>query len=262
MLPVLKPEHEEAERTPRPAGALRALAVEDGRRAFLRAASHELRTPLNSIIGFSEIISRELYGPMSEPRYRDQAKMIHESGLTLLKLINEILEIARLEAGAKDLDLRAEQPMAAAEEVMRSLAAEAGRRNVRLELAGSADAPPAMADSRALQTILHTLVQTALAHSPVEGAVNIRIAGDCDWVVFEITDSGPGVAREDLSKLLNPFENDGGPILRRTEGGGFGLAIVEMLCKAMGGRLTARSDPGEGLTAIVRLPAAPAAPRG
>src|SRR3954471_17098082 len=98
------------------AAAQRKHEQEERRRSFLRMVSHELRTPLNSIIGFSEIISCELYGPINEPRYRDHAALVRESGLKLLKLVNQVMEIARLESDAADLDIRPEPLAAAVEE--------------------------------------------------------------------------------------------------------------------------------------------------
>jgi len=231
------------------------MAMDDSRRAFLAMVSHELRTPLNAIIGFSEIISRELYGPLSEPRYREHAVMIHEGGMRLLKLINEILDIARLEAGVMDLDVRPEHPLAAAEEVMRSLASEAAKRNVRLQLTAPAETPAVLADSRGLHTILQTLLQNAIAFSPEGGTIEIGAHGEDEWVVFEIVDHGQEVSPADLARMLNPFDQAGGGFARRAQGAGLSFAIAELLCRTMGGKLAARSNPGEGLTAIVRLPA-------
>ena len=228
--------------------------MEENRRSFLRMVSHELRTPLNSIIGFSEIISRELYGPMSEPRYREHAKLIHESGHRLLKLVNDVLDIARLEAGAMDLDLRPEEPLTAVEETLRSLGDEARARGVRLQLSASAETPPVLADSRGLRTIIFNLTQNAVAHSPAGGVVDILVRADEEAVVFEIRDHGQGVSSADIARILKPFEQAENALVRRSEGAGLGLAIVGLLCEAMNGRLTMRSNPGEGLTAVVRLP--------
>jgi signal transduction histidine kinase len=218
--------------------------------------SHELRTPLNSIIGFSEIIARELYGPMDEPRYRDHAKLIHESGHRLLKLVNDVLDIARLEAGAMDLDLRPEEPLAAIEETLRALNDDARARGVRLQLSAAADTRPVLADGRGLRTIFFNLMQNAVTHSPPGGVVDILTRLDGEDVVFEICDHGKGVSSEDLARILKPFEQAENALVRRSEGAGLGLAIVSLLCQAMNGRLTVRSNPGEGLTAMVRLPAA------
>jgi signal transduction histidine kinase len=243
-------------RPPRAAGALRNLAMEENRRSFLRMVSHELRTPLNSIIGFSEIIASELYGPINDQRYREHAKLVHESGHRLLKLVNDVLDIARLEAGAMDLDLRPENPLIAIEETLRNLADEARARGVRLVVAASAETPTVMADSRGLRTIFANLIQNALAHSPTGGVVEIGVRQEGEDVLFEIADQGQGVSEGDLVRILKPFEQAENALVRRSEGAGLGLAIVGLLCQAMDGRLTVRSSPGEGLTATVRLPVA------
>jgi signal transduction histidine kinase len=250
-------EHAPPRRPTRAAGALRNLAMEENRRSFLRMVSHELRTPLNAVIGFSEIISRELYGPINEPRYRDHAKLIHESGHRLLKLVNDVLDIARLEAGAMDLDLRPENPLIAIEETLRNLADEARERGVRLQVSASAQTPFVLADSRGLRTIFANLTQNAVAHSPAGGVVEIGVRRDGEDVLFEISDHGQGVSADDLARILKPFEQGENALVRRSEGAGLGLAIVGLLCQAMDGRLTVRSSPGEGLTAVVRLPVAP-----
>jgi len=253
--------HAVADREPRPrrsarAGALRNLAMEEHRRSFLRVVSHELRTPLNAIIGFSEIITRELHGPINEPKYLEHARIVHESGLRLLKLVNDVIDIARLEANAMDLDLNPEDPIRAVEEAMNALAPQAAEKSVRLQLSASAEAPPVLADPRALQTIFTNLIQNAIAHSPEGGIVEIRARDEAGEVVLEISDHGKGVDQADLDRILRPFEQAEHALIRRSEGAGLGLAIVGLLCKAMDGKLTVRSNPGEGLTAVVRLPAA------
>ena len=243
-------------------GALRAHLAEESRRSFLRVVSHELRTPLNAIIGFSEIIARELYGPLSEPRYREHAELVRESGLKLLKLVNDVLDIARLEAGASDLDLHPESLVAAAEEAMRAVAAEAERRGLRLILQAPEAPPRVLADSRGLSTILVNLLQNAIAHSPEAGAVEILIAAnDPESLSVEVRDQGPGVDPADLPRILRPFEQVENALVRRADGAGLGLTIVGLLCKAMNARLALRSGKGEGFSAIVRLPlAAPPRP--
>jgi signal transduction histidine kinase len=237
-------------------GALRAVAADDSRRSFLRVVSHELRTPLNAIIGFSEIIARELYGPINEPRYREHAELVRDSGLKLLKLVNDVLEIARLEAGAGDLSLHPEDPVAAAEEAIRTLASEAEKREVGVRIIALADTPRVIADARALNTIFQQLLQNAIAYAPKGSSVEITVAADGETVVLEVRDYGDGVAPDDLARILKPFEQAENALVRRSDGAGLGLAIVGLLCTAMHGRLTLRSVKGEGLSATVRLPAA------
>lgn len=240
-------------RTPRPAGALRALALEESRRSFLRLVSHELRTPLNSIIGFSEIIARELYGPINDPRYRDHAELVHKSGLRLLKLVNDVLDIARLEAGAMDLDLRPEDPRGAVEAAARNLRTEIEAASVAVVIEVAEDAPLVIADPRGLQTVFHNLIQNAVAHSPPGGRVSVRARVEGEDLAIEIVDQGQGFSDDDIARILKPFEQAESALVRRSNGAGLGLAIVGLLCRAMGGDFGVRSALGEGLTAIVRL---------
>jgi signal transduction histidine kinase len=228
--------------------------MEESRRSFLRIVSHELRTPLNSIIGFSEIITRELHGPLNEPKYLEHAKIIHESGLRLLKLVNDVIDIARLEAGAMDLDLHPSDPVVAVEEAMRTLASEAAAKRVRLQFSAQDGVRPVLADGRALQTVFGNLIQNAIAHSPDGETVQISMRDAPHEVVVEIKDRGKGVAPADLDRILKPFEQAENALIRRSEGAGLGLAIVGLLCKAMDGKLAVSSSPGEGLTAVVGLP--------
>ena len=247
-----RPQLRRAARTP---GALRRVAEEENRRSFLRMVSHELRTPLNSIIGFSEIIARELHGPLNEPRYREHAEIIRESGLKLLKLVNDVVEIARLEAHAVDLDLHSEDPRHLIEDTVEELEPEASAKGVSFAL-DIHHPGRLMADDRALKTVLLQVLQNAVAYSPTGGVVRISVRGLGESVILEITDQGPGVPNRDIARVLRPFEQGENALVRRSEGAGLGLPIARLLCEAMGGRLRLRSPPGEGLTIAIRLPAA------
>ena len=220
--------------------------------------SHELRTPLNSIIGFSEIIACELYGPINEPRYREHAALVRESGLKLLKLVNQVMEIARLESDAADLDIHPEPLLPAVEEALSSFTTEAATRRVSFKVEAEPDLPAAMADARALKTILATLMQNALTFSPDGGEITIWLRRREASVWIEIRDQGVGVDPTQLPRLMRPFEQGEAPLTRRSEGAGLGLPIVRLLCRAMNGALRLHSAPGMGLTAMVRLPAAEA----
>ncbi|MFC3079902.1 sensor histidine kinase [Phenylobacterium terrae] len=229
-----------------------AAATEDQKRAFLRLMSHELRTPLNSILGFSEILAGELYGPLGAPQYKEYAEIVRDSGHKLLQLINQLLELARLEGGLSDLEPRPEPLGPALEEVVEQLRAE-GR--VRIDREG--DAAAAFADPRGLRSVLESLVGNALAASPAEAEVQVvirTVGGEAEIVV---RDAGLPVHPDDLPRLLRPFEKpeagDGG-----AGRGALSLALptAALLCRAMGGALSLSSGPDEGLTASVRLPAA------
>lgn len=225
-----------------------AAGAEEQKRAFLRLMSHELRTPLNSILGFSEILAGELYGPLGSPQYREYAEIVLDSGHKLLELINQLLELARLECGLSDLAPRPESLAPALEEVVEQLRAE-GRVIVRTD--GPATA---LADSRGLRTVLANLVANGLAASR---QVEVQVRTEAGAVEIEVRDAGPPVHEDDLPRLLRPFEKpeagDGG-----AGRGALSLALptAALLCRAMGGELTLSSGADQGLTATVRLPAA------
>lgn len=229
-------------------------AAEDPRRAFLRLVSHELRTPLNSILGFSEILSAELYGPLGAPQYKEYAEIIRGSGKKLLKLVNQVLEIGRLE-GMK-LDVRAEAVELALEDAVAASAADFAR-GVRPRIVPSSDLPAVVADPWGLRTVLAHLLQNAAAFSPDGGEVRLRAEALKTYVDIYVEDDGEGVDPADLPRLMQPFEQGENALVRRVEGAGLGLTICELTCGAMGAQLKLSSRPGQGLTARVRLKRAP-----
>ncbi len=233
--------------------------LDDRRRSFLRMVSHELRTPLNTVIGFSEIIACELYGPLGAPQYKEYAELVRQSGHRLLKLVNQVIEIARLEDRVVDLDLRPELLEHAIDDVLGSLKDETAARGVRIMVADRGGLPAVRADGRGLRTMLMNLLQNAIAHSPPGGLIHIRGRRPhvpAGLVEIEIEDHGLGVEACDLPRLLKPFEQGGDALTRCTEGAGLGLPITQLLAMAMQGQLRLRSAPGAGFTAIVTLPAA------
>jgi signal transduction histidine kinase len=241
------------------ARARRKQALDDQKRSFLRMVSHELRTPLNAVIGFSEILSCELYGPLGAPQYKEYAALVHESGLKLLRLVNQIVEIARLEGHVTDLDLGVEDLDEAVENVVLQLRAEAAARGVSIVAPEVGTLPSLRADGRGLRTILTNLLQNAVTHSPQGGLIVIearQIGGA--MIEIEVRDHGDGVDPADLGRLIRPFEQGGSTLTRSTEGAGLGLPIVDLLTRAMGGTLRLKSIPGHGFTAIVTLPEAQA----
>ena len=237
----------------------RKQALDDQKRSFLRMVSHELRTPLNAVIGFSEILSCELYGPLGAPQYKEYATLVHESGLKLLRLVNQIVEIARLEGHVTDLDLGAEDLDDAVEDVILQLRAETAARGVSIVAPEVGAVPCLRADGRGLRTILTNLLQNAVTHSPQGGLIVIearQIGGG--MVEIEVRDHGEGVDPADLARLVRPFEQGGSTLTRSTEGAGLGLPIVDLLTRAMDGSLRLKSTQGHGFTATVTLPEAQA----
>ena len=240
----------------RAAAERRRMALDDRKRSFLRMVSHELRTPLNAVIGFSEILSQELYGPLGAPQYKEYAAIVHESGLKLLKLVNQIVELARLEGHVTDIELTREAMDDAFVDVIRGLSAEIIRRDVTVQVVGEGALPCVLADRRGLRTMLTNLLQNAVTHSPAGGVVHLAAARIGHEVEITIRDQGPGVETAELPRLLRPFEQAGATLTRTSEGAGLGLPIVDLLSRAMGGRLKLSSSPGAGFLARLILQAA------
>jgi signal transduction histidine kinase len=231
-------------------------ALDERRRSFLRMVSHELRTPLNSILGFSEILTAELYGPLGAPQYKEYAAIIHGSGQKLLKLVNQVLEIARLEGNSIDFDAGPESLEAALDDVLLALKPELTARGVRVTVERRGELPAVTADGRGLRSVLTQLIHNAIVFSPEGGEVTVSAASRGDDVDIVIRDRGEGVDPDDLARLMAPFEQGENALTRKGEGAGLGLPIADLTCLAMGGRLRLTSTPGEGLTATARLPAA------
>ena len=230
-------------------------AIEAQKRAFLRTVSHELRTPLNSIIGFSEIIAGELGGPLA-PQYREYADHIRQSGLKLLRLVNQLMELARLEGPATDLAAAVEPVDPALDDVREGLRDELAARRITLRILEEGRLPAVVADPRGLRTLLANLLQNAVAFSPEGGEVRVAATQEASVVRIRIADDGEGVDPAEIPRLLRPFEQGQQTLTRSHDGAGLGLPICAQLCRAMGGGLWITSAPGQGLTAEVTLPAA------
>jgi len=243
-------------RASRAAARLEA-AMDEQKRSFLRMVSHELRTPLNSILGFSEILNAELYGPLGAPQYKEYAGIIHTSGQKLLKLVNQVLEIARLEGRTMDFDLRSEQIEPALDDVLPMLKPELAAKDACVLVKGRGALPSVMADSRGLRSVLYQLLHNAVAFSPEGGQVEVSAELRGDTVEILIQDEGSGVDAAELHRLMAPFEQGENALTRKAEGAGLGLSIADLTCKAMGGRLKLTSEPGRGVIASVRLPSEP-----
>ena len=231
----------------------RKVQLEEQKRSFLRMVSHELRTPLNSIIGFSDILSTELYGPLGAPQYKSYAEHVKQSGHKLLRLVNQVLEIARLEGRVTDLDISAELVEPAVDEVVAGLRDEIAARQIQVHVEPCGPGVAVVADPRGLRTVIGNLLQNAITFSPVGGEVSITTRTQGDQVEIAVHDQGPGVDPADIERLLKPFEQGGSALTRTSEGAGLGLPIAQLYCTAMGGVLRLQSSPGEGLTASILI---------
>lgn len=222
-------------------------------RTFLRMVGHELRTPLNSILGFSEILAAELYGPLGAPQYRDYAEIINESGRKMLRLVDEVMELARLESGTIEWDLRREPLAPALDDALADLAEEASRHEIGIEVAGRERLPDVLADARGLRNVLSGVIRNAVVFSPPAATVRIRAArrGAAVDLVVESECGG-----QELPRTLQPFAPAKTAPSRAGAGAGLGLPICALTCEAMGGRLSVAAVKGRGLRARVKLRAA------
>ena len=235
---------------------------DERRRSFLRMVSHELRTPLNAVIGFAEIVSSEAYGPLGAPQYKEYVEMIRQSGYKLLRMVNQVVDIAKLENKAMDLEIEPEPLDIAIDEALGALRQELEERGVTVAIEGEGNLPSVMADSRGLRTMLVNLLQNAVFYSPEGGTVSIRAVMEEGCVHLEIRDEGEGVPDEDIPRLIRPFEQGENALTRSAQGVGLGLPMVVLLCQAMDGSLRLRSAPGQGMTTVICLPAAQVASEG
>ncbi|HEX8570481.1 MAG TPA: HAMP domain-containing sensor histidine kinase [Caulobacteraceae bacterium] len=224
----------------------------NGRRALLRTVSHELRTPLNAIIGFSDILSCELYGPLGSDQYREYAAIIRDSGHKLLKLVNDILEVARLEGGAAHLIVREEPLRQAVEEAVQACRLEAAAGDVRIVVDEPEGLPMVMGDARGLRTIFFNLFQRAVAASAPGSEIRVSAVGGCGrrrgWVHVEVRDASGPVDPALLDVMAEPFQAPD----HEGSGSDLGLPIVRLLTEALGGEFELKPT-SQGLCAVVRL---------
>lgn len=232
-------------------------AAESANRAktqFLANMSHELRTPLNAIIGFSEILVRELYGRIGEDRYREYANLIHESGEHLLSVVNEVLDMSKIEAGRFDIvtehfDLRALIKLCC--EIM---GAQAGKKSITIDMNCDPDLPELLADKRACKQILLNLLANAIKFTEESGSVMVNAVRLDAEIEISVADNGIGIAEQDISKLGNPFVQAESSYDRSYEGAGLGLSVVKGLVRLHGGDFKIESQLGEGTRVSIRLP--------
>jgi two-component system cell cycle sensor histidine kinase PleC len=236
----------------------RAEGANRAKSDFLANMSHELRTPLNAIIGFSEMMTSEIYGPMGSPRYGEYAQDILASGQHLLAVINDILDMSKIEAGKMSLHFQAVDLLDVAEDAVRFVRAKAEEAGLRLECDVSSKLPEVRADYRALKQILLNLLSNAVKFTPRGGHVSLTAAvvGDegQERVRIEVRDTGIGISKEDLARLAKPFEQVETQFAKTQQGTGLGLALVKSLVEMHSGQFTIESEPGHGVAAAFTLP--------
>jgi two-component system cell cycle sensor histidine kinase PleC len=232
----------------------RAEAANQAKSEFLANMSHELRTPLNAINGFSEIMAGELFGPLGHEKYKGYAGDILKSGQHLLSLINDILDMAKIEAGKLTLhyeQVSLKEIVDDATRLMRGKIEEAGLKLV----VDAAELPEIEADHRGLKQVVLNLISNAVKFTPEGGDIIVALSRlDDDRVRLAVTDTGIGIAPEDLARLARPFEQVEGQHSKTTQGTGLGLALTKSLIELHGGALVMESEPGRGTTVSFDLP--------
>jgi cell cycle sensor histidine kinase DivJ len=229
-----------------------------GKSRFLANMSHELRTPLNAIMGFSDIMRQRLFGPISD-RYADYAELIHESGAHLLELINDVLDMSKIEADRFELAREAFDAREAVAAALRLMRGQADRAGVSLRGVLPPEPLAANADRRAIKQIAINLLSNALKFTPRGGAVTLTLQGAGEALELIVADTGVGIAPDDLERLGRPFEQAGDPS-QRAAGSGLGLSLVRAFAELHGGEMCIESTLGEGATVIVRMPVLSEAP--
>ena len=221
---------------------------------FLANMSHELRTPLNAIIGFSEIMESGMFGPLGAAKYIEYSRDIRESGEYLLDVINDVLDMSKIEAGGIRLSPETVDLDSLLADCIRVVSTRAGEKRLAIK----ADVEPGIhldADRRALKQITLNLLSNAVKFTPDGGAVTVQGRIRTDAVIIGIKDNGIGIPRQALQKLGRPFEQVESQLTKRHQGSGLGLAIAKSLVELHGGTMRIRSQLGRGTLVAVRLPA-------
>jgi len=236
------------------AAKLEAESANRAKSNFLATVSHELRTPLNAVIGFSEALLSNALGPVEPERVRDYLRSIHTAGQHLGALIEDILDVSRVELGQIDLaedEVSIDDLVAS---VLRLLEHHAIDGSIRLKINLPRDLPRLRADSRRLRQVLLNLVSNAIKFTPAGGSVTIRACSGTDGLRFDVADTGIGIPAEHHGKVWQPFFQSDAQHARPHDGAGLGLAIVKRFVEAMDGRVSLVSAPGQGTCVSVLLP--------
>jgi PAS domain S-box-containing protein len=237
------------------AAYLRADLASRAKTQFLATMSHELRTPLNAIIGFSEVMKEEIMGPLGTPGYKDYAADIHGSGTFLLSIINELLDLSLIDSGEMKLDESLVQIDKIAESSVALLRSKAAVKGIKLTQAAARNPPLLRGDARRIKQAVVNLLTNAIKFTPAGGSVEISASWSDDGMALTVSDTGIGIAAEDLERVTKPFVQVENWLARKHEGAGLGLAITKSICELHGGTLVLESTLGTGTAARILLPA-------
>ncbi len=236
------------------------LAAERASKAksiFLANMSHELRTPLNAILGFAEIIIHQMMGPVGTTKYLEYAADIHASGDHLLDLINDVLDVSKVEAGKRVLALETVDPAMVLRECLLLVTGRADEGGVLLRTEMPARPPLITADRRAVKQCLLNLLSNAVKFTPADGTVTARVTAAEGWLTVVVRDTGIGIPPAELPRLLHPFEQVDNSCTRRQAGTGLGLALTKALVEMHGGTIAVTAPAGGGTEVTLTFPFTP-----
>ncbi|PLW77077.1 two-component sensor histidine kinase [Cohaesibacter celericrescens] len=224
---------------------------------FLATMSHELRTPLNAILGFSEIMQNEVLGPLTNEKYKEYVGDIHSSGSHLLNLINEILDLSRIEAGRYKLNEEAVTLAYIAEDCENLLRLRARAKNITIKLSLDSKLPKLWADERAMRQIILNLLTNAVKFTPLGGTIIVSVKNDEDGGQHvSVEDNGPGIPENEITTVLSAFGQGSAAIHSAEEGSGLGLSIVQALVEMHDGKFDLKSELRRGTKVTASFPPA------
>ena len=235
-----------------------AAKAEDANRAksrFLANMSHELRTPLNAIIGFAEVIHNQFKGPVGNPQYIEFARSIHQSGRHLVGIINDILDLSKVEAGQVALDEQYAAVPALLDEVAALVRQPGDAAQLHLDVTIENDLPEIFIDAQKITQALVNLISNAIKFTPAGGHIRVRAFNAGGDVGITISDTGSGIAEDELAAVMKPFVQSREAERRKIQGTGLGLPLADQYVKLHGGTLSLVSSLGTGTTATITLPA-------
>ncbi len=235
--------------------AARADAASRAKSEFLANMSHELRTPLNAILGFAELITNEILGPVGTPRYKEYAGDIERSGRHLLGIINDVLDLVQIETGRARVTIGPVDVCEVGRDVVRLMSRQAAAKNVALRFAANCTADPITSDEGKIRQILFNLISNALKFTPEGGSVTIAINHDPmqGRTILRVADTGIGMRPEDLPVALASFGQIGNAFQRNGQGIGLGLPLTRKFAELLGGSFEIESAPGKGTIVTIAL---------
>lgn len=236
--------------------AARAHAASRAKSEFLANMSHELRTPLNAILGFAELITNEILGPVGTPRYKEYAGDIQRSGRHLLGIINDVLDLVQIETGRARVSLGKVDVCDVARDVVRLMGRQAANKNVALRFAANCTADPISSDEGKIRQILFNLISNAVKFTPDGGSVTVTISQDpiAGGTTLRVADTGIGMRPEDVPVALASFGQIGNAFQQNGQGIGLGLPLTKKFSELLGGSFELESAPGKGTVVTVALP--------